>query len=118
MRCEQVSLLLAEAADGSVTLAPEPASHVASCIRCQAESASYRRMLRELSALRYELVQPDVRLLDDLLASVRPLAEVHELHRRSRRKAVIGGFAAAATAGAAGAIVLATRLASRPKMAS
>ena len=118
MRCDQVSILLAASADESAVLQPEPARHVASCLRCQAEAVQYRRLLRDLGAMRHQLVAPDARMLDEILAGARPLAEVTKLHRKARRKAVIGGFAAAATAGAAGAIVIATRLAGRQSIAS
>ncbi len=118
MRCEHVSLLLAASADELTGLQPEPAEHVASCLRCQAEAVQYRRLLRDLRAMRHQLVAPDARVLDEILAGTRPLAEVTPLHRKARRKAVIGGFAAAATAGAAGAIVIATRLAGRQNIAS
>ena len=118
MRCDQISLLLAANADESEALQPEPAQHVAQCLRCQAEAVQYRRLLRDLGSMRHQLVAPDARLLDEILAGVRPLAEVTRLHRKARRKAVIGGFAAAATAGAAGAIVIATRLAARQNIAS
>ncbi len=118
MRCDQVSLLLAANADGSAALQPEPAQHVERCLRCQAEAVQYRRLLRDLGAMRHQLVAPDARLLDEILDGTRPLAEITRLHRKARRKAVIGGFAAAATAGAAGAIVIASRLASRQNIAS
>ena len=53
---------------------------------------------------------------------LRPAAPVHRLHRlnyRNKKVAYIGGFAAAATAGAAaGAIVIASRLANRQGLAS
>jgi anti-sigma factor RsiW len=118
MRCDTVSLQLAEIADGLNRLPPDAERHVDSCLRCQAELVQYRRLLRALTALRHHYVTPDDRLLDDILAVLRPPATVHRLHRRSRRAAYIGGIAAAATAGAAGAIVIASRLASRQSLAS
>ncbi|MFW2384188.1 MAG: hypothetical protein ACN4GZ_20725, partial [Acidimicrobiales bacterium] len=72
----------------------------------------YRRLQRELRALRYEMVMPDDRLLADVLDAVRPPATVTEL-RPSRRKAYVGGIAAAATAGAAGALVLVSKLSAK-----
>ena len=111
-----ISLQLAEIADGLNQLPAEAERHVGSCLRCQAELAQYRKLLRALTALRGHYVIPDDRLLDDILAALKPPAEVHRLHRisrRNRRAAYIGGIAAAATAGAAGAIVIATRLANR-----
>lgn len=118
MRCETVSLQLADIADGLNRLPAEAERHVESCLRCQAELAQYRKLLRALTALRGQLLVPDESLLDDILDALRPPASVHRLHRRNRRAAYIGGIAAAATAGAAGAIVIASRLANRQSLAS
>ncbi|MDH3681467.1 MAG: hypothetical protein OEV40_16135 [Acidimicrobiia bacterium] len=118
MQCETVSLQLADIADGLTQLPLESERHVESCLRCQAELAQYRKLLRALSALRGQLLVPDESLLDDILDALRPPAPVHRLHRRNRRAAYIGGIAAAATAGAAGAIVIASRLANRQSLAS
>ncbi len=113
MQCDAVSLHLAAAADGGDLLPPDVATHVETCLRCQAELAQYRKLLRALTTLRGHFVLPDDRLLDDILESLRPPATVHRLQRRNRRAAYIGGIAAAATAGAAGAIVIAARLANQ-----
>ncbi len=118
MRCESVSLQLAEIADGLNRLPPDAERHVESCLRCQAELVQYRRLLRALTALRGQYLTPDDGLLEDILSALRPPATVHRLHRRSRKAAYLGGIAAAATAGAAGAIVIASRLAARQSLAS
>jgi hypothetical protein len=114
--CDELSLRLAEVADDSVPLIGPDATHVATCLRCQAELAQYRRLLRSLRALRTQAVLPEGDLLTDLLEALRPPAPVTRLHRRNRRAAYLGGLAAA-TAGAAGALVWASRL-SRPRLAS
>lgn len=118
MRCESVSLQLAEIADGLNRLPLDAERHVESCLRCQAELVQYRRLLRALTALRGQYLTPDDGLLEDILTALRPPATVHRLHRRSRKAAYLGGIAAAATAGAAGAIVIASRLAARQSLAS
>jgi hypothetical protein len=122
MLCETVSIQLAGAADGEVDLAEETGRHVEGCLRCQAELAQYRKLLRALTSLRDHHAFVDDTLLDEILDVIRPVAPVHRLHRlnyRNKRVAYIGGFAAAATAGAAaGAIVIASRLASRQRLAS
>ena len=118
MQCDTVSLELAEAADGSVVLAECTQSHLDRCLRCQAEQVQYRKLLRGLESLRAHHLTPEDGLLEEILASVQPLATIHKLHRlnhKHRKVAYIGSIAAA---GAAGAIVLATRLASRDKVAS
>jgi hypothetical protein len=106
--CEDLSLRLAEVADDSVILAGPDADHVAGCLRCQAELVLYRKLLRSLRSLRAFPLTPDEDLLADLLEALRPPAPVTRLHRRNRRAAYLGGIAAA-TAGAAGALVLASR---------
>lgn len=122
MLCETVSIQLAEVADGEICLAIETGRHVEGCLRCQAELAQYRKLLRALTALRGHHLFVDDTLLDEVLEVLRPVAPVHRLHRlnyRSKKVAYIGGFAAAATAGAAaGAIVIASRLANRHRLAS
>jgi anti-sigma factor RsiW len=118
VQCETISLQLAEIADGLNQLPAEAERHVNSCLRCQAELAQYRKLLRALTSLRGHYLVPDDRLLDDILVALRPPATVHRLHRRNRKAAYIGGIAAAATAGAAGAIVIAARLANRQSLAS
>ncbi len=110
MLCDDVALHLSAYSSDDETLLPLPLRHhLATCLQCQAERASYRRLHRELRLLRYETVQPDGQLLQDVLDSVRPPATVTPI-RQSRRKAYVGGIAAAATAGAAGAFVLVTKL--------
>lgn len=118
MQCEAVSLQLAEIVDGTDHLPVGAERHVQRCLRCQAELAQYRKLLRALTALREYYETPDDRLLGDILEAIRPPATVHRLHRRNRRAAYIGGIAAAATAGAAGAIVIASKLAGRQSLAS
>lgn len=119
MQCDTVSLQLAEVADGFNELAGDVEAHVSGCLRCQAELAQYRKLLRALTALRGHYLTPDDALLGEILEALRPPATVHRLQRRNRRAAYIGGIAAAATAGAAGAIVIATKLANnRQSLAS
>ena len=118
MRCDELSLELAGAADDATPLSVDAARHVGQCLRCQAELAQYRKLLRALSSLRGAHVLPEPDLLDVVLDSVSPLAPVHRINRRSRRKAVIGAAAAAASVSAAGAIVLASKLGQRQSLAS
>jgi hypothetical protein len=116
--CEALSLRLAEVVDGSGLLAPSEAQHVSTCLRCQAELAQYRKLLRSLRAMRTQPVAHDDGLLLDLLEALRPPASVTRLQRRTHRRAAYLGGLAAATAGAAGALVLASRIAGRPRLAS
>jgi len=119
VQCETVSLQLAEVADGLEQLPVPSAEHVKSCLRCQAELAQYRKLLKALMALRDRRIVPDDYLLEEILDVIRPPASVHLLHRRGRRTAYLGGLAAATAAGAAGAIVIAAKLAhSKQRLAS
>lgn len=121
MNCHAFSLELAEVADGEECLNPAATQHFQTCLRCQAELAQYKKLLRALSSLRNQMLPADEQLVEELIEALRAPGTVHRLHRMTsgnRKAAYIGGIAAAATAGAAGAIVLATRLASRHRLAS
>jgi len=118
MQCKTISLELAEVADGRSSLPAGSKSHVERCLRCQAELAQYRKLLRSLTALKQDRLVPDDDLFQEIVAAVGPGASVHRLHRithRHKKVAYIGGLAAAS---AAGAIVLASRLANKEKLAS
>ncbi len=111
MLCDEVALHLAQVADVSLDdqLSLPVRHHLATCLTCQAERISYRRIHRELRGLQDVIIEPDPDLLDEILDALRPPAAVIPI-RGSRRKAYVGGIAAAATAGAAGAIVLVSKL--------
>jgi len=113
--CVEVAELLPAVVDGPVDprrLDRRVASHVAQCLRCQAELAGYRRVLRALHDLRTEVLLPPPGAIAGCLAALAGVGE-----RRARvalltghRGAYLGGLAVAATAAGAGAaIVLVTR---------
>ncbi|MDH3293258.1 MAG: hypothetical protein OER95_02930 [Acidimicrobiia bacterium] len=121
--CETFSLQLAAVADGGSELDPDAASHFESCLRCQAELVQYKKLLRALASLRTQRLAADETLVQEILLALEPGGTVHRLQRitagsKSRKAAYIGGIAAAATAGAAGAFVIASKLASRQRLAS
>ena len=99
------------AASETADLSPKARRHVERCLRCQADLVQYRRLLRALRSLRTEVLQPAPGLLPELLASLEHAGERHAIRAalHGRRAADIGGIAAATAAGAAGAIVLASR---------
>jgi anti-sigma factor RsiW len=109
VRCDDLAELLSASVDDGGELADRRARrHVQSCLRCQAELAQYRRLVRALQALRDEVaVAPG--LVDDVLAAIEAAGERSAVRAllRGRRVAYVGGLAAAAGAGAA--IVLASR---------
>ncbi len=122
VQCEDVSLSLAESVDREAELALPLEMHLQTCLRCQAELAQYRKLMRALRGLRHHSDLTDD-FMPELLEFLRPPASVHRLPVGAgragvgRRRAYIGGIAAAATAGAAGAIVIASRI-SRHHVAS
>lgn len=115
--CDDIGPLLAGSVDPLSVLNPDAAQHVAQCLRCQAESARYRRVRRTMLSMSGDVVLADATDVESVLDALRPDATVHRIHGSSRRRAYIGGIAAAATAGAAGALVFASRL-SKTRLAS
>jgi len=111
VQCEEVTELLADVADGSLVLDRSARRHVDRCLRCQAELVQNRRLLRALHSLRTEVLEPAPGLLADILATLEEAGERHAVRMMltGRRMAYAGGIAAAATAGAAGAILIAAR---------
>ena len=112
MRCEDVSKALPEIVDGAATADLTLRRHVDTCLRCQAELAQYRRLLRSLHHLRTEVLEPAPGLFTDILTSLEGAGERRAIRSllRQRRAAYVGAIAGAtAAAGAAGIIVLASR---------
>ncbi len=115
--CAALGLQLAEASDRTSRLSDSARAHVDRCLRCQAELVAYRKLHRSLAGLRSVTADLPPRQLDELLALFNPDAPIHPLRRGARRRAYIGGVAAAITAAGAGAVVLAARLTSRSALA-
>ena len=110
-QCHAVAEELSSAASDGAALSPATRRHVESCLRCQADLVQYRRLLRTLRSLRTEVLEPAPGLLPEILATIEEAGERHAIRAalHGRRAAYIGGIAAATAAGAAGAIVLASR---------
>jgi len=111
MRCDDLSENLAAAADGTVLLGRAERRHVERCLRCQAEMVQYRKVLRAMRAMRTEVLEPAPGLLSDILANLEEAGERRAIRSMisGHKAAYLGGLAAATAAGAAGAIVFATR---------
>ncbi len=109
--CAAVAEALPGIVEGGTVADATIRRHVETCLRCQAELAQYRKVLRALHQLRTELIEPAPGLLPDILASLGAAGERRAMRflLTGRRAAYEGGIAAATAAGAAGAIVLATR---------
>jgi len=112
MQCDDVSQALPEIVDGAATADLALRRHVDTCLRCQAELAQYRRVLRAMHQLRTEVLEPAPGLFTDILTSLEGAGERRAIRSllRQRRAAYVGAIAGAtAAAGAAGIIVLASR---------
>jgi len=112
MRCDELSEALAATADGSALLGGDERDHVERCLRCQAEMVQYRRLLRTMRAMRTDVLEPAPGLLADLLAGLEEAGERRAIRSMisGHKAAYLGGLAAATAAGAAGAIVFASRV--------
>ena len=112
MRCEEMASLLAATAGDPTMLDPRARTHLEGCLRCQAEVAQYRRLLKALRNLRTEVLTPAPGLVTDILVSIEKAGERQALRSalRGRRVAYAGGIAVAGVAAAGGAaLVLASR---------
>ncbi|MEX2254913.1 MAG: hypothetical protein WEC34_05705 [Acidimicrobiia bacterium] len=119
MRCDDVALLLPEAVDGDTPVALPVQRHVESCLRCQAELARYRRMLRGLQLLRTQYLEPAPGVLSQTLVAIGEASERQAIRSllTGRRAAYLGAVGGAlAAAGATTAAVLVAR--SRARRAS
>ncbi|MGQ0742940.1 MAG: hypothetical protein ACT4OS_01095 [Acidimicrobiales bacterium] len=97
--------------DGDNVADLELRRHVSDCPRCQAEVAQYRRLLKVVRQLRTEVIEPTPGLFPDILAALEEASERQAIGSllSGRRGAYVGGLAVATAAGAASAMVLATR---------
>ncbi len=109
--CASVATALPGIVDGADVADLDTRRHVETCLRCQAELAQYRKVLRALHQLRTEVLEPAPGLLPDIFATLGAAGERRAMHHllTGRRAAYVGGIAAATAAGTAGAIVLASR---------
>jgi hypothetical protein len=94
-------------------------THLESCLRCQAELARYRRLLRALQLLRTRYLEPAPGLLAQTLASLEEAGEQRAVRsiatgRRLAYAGAIGGAAVAAGAAATAMLVARSRRRSMP----
>ena len=75
MRCDEFALLIPTTLDDDGPVALPVQAHVESCLRCQAELARYRRLLRTLALLRSRYAEPTPGLLGETLAALTDAAE-------------------------------------------
>ena len=114
-QCDEIAALLPEVVDSSEPVALPVQRHVESCLRCQAELARYRRMLRGLQLLRTQYFEPTPGMLAATLASLtaaserRAVTSVLTKRRLAYAGAVAGAVAAAGTTTAAVLVARAKR---------
>ena len=113
MQCETLADDLPGVIDGTDGLGERATAHIETCLRCQAELVQYRRLSRTLRSLRNRNLLPNDGLLDDILSVIDDPSSAPHTTRAARRTAYLSGLAAATAAGAAGAIVIASRARSR-----
>jgi hypothetical protein len=99
LACEEATEALPALAGGDEVPAAL-AAHVSQCLRCQAELARYRRLLRTLRSLRGDWATPPAGALGAVLAA---LEQAESSGGRAIRAAYLGGITVAA--GAAGMFV-------------
>jgi hypothetical protein len=105
--CETVRSQLPLIVDGSWRPTPAVAAHLAGCLSCQAEQASYRRLLRALRSLRSEDLKPVPGSLARALDALRLLPSGYDpLPARRRSTLVIAAVAAGTAILGAGALVV------------
>jgi hypothetical protein len=97
--CEVVADLLSGLANDETDASRRVRAHVASCLRCQAAMAHYRRLARQVRALRDDPIYPAPSLAADVLAGI-DAAWVPRGSRVARNLACVGGLSMATVAGA------------------
>ncbi len=110
--CEALAEVLPGVVDGTTTLDRADRRHVERCLRCQAELAQYRKLLRAMRGLRAATVPEPTGLVTDIIAHLEAAGERRAVRAAltGRKVAYLGGIAVAATAAGAGAaIVLVSR---------
>jgi anti-sigma factor RsiW len=110
MQCDEVARVLPEAVDGGAAMDPSVQRHIETCLRCQAELARYRKMLRGLQLLRTRYLEPAPGLLAQTLAAIEEAGERQMVRslvsgRRLAYAGALGGAAVAAGAAATAVIV-------------
>jgi hypothetical protein len=108
MRCDDVARLLPEAVDGGAAVELSVQRHIERCLRCQAELARYRRMLRGLQLLRTRYLEPAPGLLAQTLAAIEEAGERQAVRSilSGRRLAYAGAIGGAAVAAGTAATVM------------
>jgi hypothetical protein len=107
--CRDAADAIAQIAAGDEDVDASLAGHVGQCLRCQAEVAAYRRILRTLRSMRHDTVAPPAGSLAAVLAALET-APASGSGTWAGRAVYLGGITVAtAAAGAAGVLVWMSR---------
>jgi len=108
MRCDEVARILPEVVDSGAAVELSVQRHIESCLRCQAELARYRKMLRGLQLLRTRYLEPAPGLLAQTLAALEQAGERQAVRSilSGRRLAYVGAIGGAAVAAGTAATVM------------
>ena len=100
--CREAVDAVGQIAAGETDLDPQAAAHVSGCLRCQAEVAAYRRVLRLMRAMRDDDTAVPAGSLADLLEALDMAGEdglAPAAGSWAVRAAYVGGITAAGAAG-------------------
>jgi hypothetical protein len=111
MRFEDVADLLPGLVDGTVRVDEATQAFIESDLRCQAELARYRKLLRTLEQLRTRYLEPSPGLLAATLTALAEEGERRVVHSivTGKRLAYAGALGTAVAAGAAATAVVLAR---------
>jgi hypothetical protein len=106
--CDEIADQLAAAGDVGRLSDRRSRKHVETCLRCQAEAAQYRKLLKALHAMREDLVAQPHGLVADIFVKLETAGERQAVRSMlaGRKAAYMGGIAVATAAAGAGAAVL------------
>ena len=110
--CAEVALVLPSILDGDSAADEAVVQHVGACLRCQAELARYRRLLRLLNQIRSYRVEPPPGAVADVLCALEEAAQRRVIRSvlSGRRLVYVGAFAAPAAVIVAVTVVHRARL--------
>jgi RNA polymerase sigma-70 factor (ECF subfamily) len=107
--CADVALALPSILDGGSAADEVVVEHVGECLRCQAELAKYRKLLRVLNQLRAARVEPPPGTVTDVLGAIEQAAQRRVIRSALTGRRLVYGGGLAAAAGAIVALTAARR---------
>jgi anti-sigma factor RsiW len=93
--CAEIALVLPSILDGGSCADEVVVAHVGACLRCQAELARYRKLLRLLNQLRTYRVEPPAGAVAEVLGALEEAAQRRVIRSvlTGRRLVYVGAFA-------------------------